>query len=186
MCVCEAAAAIIAEDARLVIVAESAKLAVDEELEFVAAISEFTWQRCVFIIGDTNITWRELRGFTIECSYVAAAFMHKRMFSILSELPWSLAKGCPATNSMALVEKDARRDPTCSLKILKLRAPGYSMVQLVTAVGLLPEIVWGTIPVEQGHGSLGFLHVYHPWACAGILCVAGCCARCELCFLASS
>jgi hypothetical protein len=167
--VCDVVGNILIEDSRLVLVVGEVETAVNEELKYIGVTDEYVWRRCAELIGDANYTWQEFRSDALDCCYTAVAFLHKRFLSVAKGLPWSLAVGNIENNIRNLGLEDATRDPDCSLKIYKRRLLGYNVNQLAFALRLIANLSWTTVLVEQGHGSCGILHIYHPWMSAQML-----------------
>ena len=124
----ESASAPLMEDARVAPQAEHIKGIISSEADYIYSLSSVTWQRLADIIRD-GTSADELKTDVMFRSHTLRAFMFKRVFSKLDELPWSLAQGDVATNVSQLTMATASRDPHCSLKILQLREMGFNLLQ---------------------------------------------------------
>ena len=58
---------------------------------------------------------------------------------------------------------------SCAHKVRLLLHKGFSRARLVSAVSLLREVPWSSVPVEQAHASAAVLHRYHPEYSVGLL-----------------
>ena len=84
----------------------------------------------------------------------------------MRELPWSLALGSIEDNLAGLEEED---EALADMTAFKVRELCKLRSQLVDALGLLREVHWSSISVEQAHGSSAVMHRRHTYA-AEMLC----------------
>jgi hypothetical protein len=93
---------------------------------------------------------------------VSAAFIHNRVFAELKNYPWCLAVGNVSENLEALEATEEPIRDSCTHKLRVLLRMGYNRTKLVSAVTLLQEVPWSSIPVEQAHASAAVFHRFHP------------------------
>ena len=82
------------------------------------------------------------------------------MFSRGRFAPWSLARGCIASNLRALTASDAPAEET-TFRVWSVLKLGVNSRELHEAIGLVVERRWSTRVVEQLHGACASLHKLH-------------------------
>lgn len=142
--------------------------AVSEEIFWLEGVGAFTWQRLAKVLGGVQEAW-ELRHAVVRGAHVAAAFMHRKVFSQMSEYPWKLCVGNVAANLDALAASEEPIRDSCAHKVRSLLKLGFNKDKLISAVQLLREVPWSSVPVEQAHASAAVLHRFHPEYGVGVL-----------------
>lgn len=131
------------------------------EIDWVESVGDLTWQRLAAVVGGGS-DWRGLRAEVVAASHVCAAYIHRKVFDVLSGWPWKLLEGDLEDNLAALeASNDAPGDPFAD-GIRELLRAGCNREQVKAAVLLLRDAPWSTAPVEQSHGSCAVLHKFHP------------------------
>jgi hypothetical protein len=155
-------------DDRVARQAERLQEIVAEEVFWIESVGALTWARLNRMLGEERGEW-ELRQAVVHGAHVAAAFIHNKVFSKLSEFPWKLAVGSISANLDALAASEEPIRDSCAHKIRRLLHMGYNRDKLHAAVALLREIPWSSVPVEQAHASAAVLHRFHPEYALGVL-----------------
>lgn len=148
-------------DDRLVRHATHLKELAQEEIEWVGALDAFTWERLSALLGGEFLPW-ELCHSALHACQVTRAFMHERVFSVLSDYPWRLAVGDIQKNLDLLAASEEPIPDSCAHKVRLLLRAGFNRTRLEEGVALLREVPWSSVPVEQAHASAAVLHRFHP------------------------
>lgn len=138
------------------------KECLDEEILFVESLGSLVWERLARIVGGTPaLLAPELRSLTLMCVYTTKAFIHRRLFATAEDYPWRLAQGDILANLQELCATDYSGTDSATRQIKALLAAGFDRHRLADALGLLRDVPWTTVTVEQAHGSMAVLHKYH-------------------------
>ena len=139
-----------------------------DEVGWVEHIGSFTWGRLGAVSGYVGEVC-ELRGSVVHSSHVAASFIQDKVFSPLKDYPWRLALGDVDENLQILAATGGPIRDSLTHKLRILLQMGYNKARLVSAVTLLREVPWSSVPVEQAHASAAVLHRFHPQYSTGML-----------------
>lgn len=159
------------DDDRVARRTEQLKQALADEVGWVEELDDFTWQRLAQVIDRKNsgMSPYDLRSAALTAVHVSCAYIHKKIFSVADELPWSLVAGDVSENLQRLADKGYDGDDPTVMKIVELLRLGYNRERLVEGVSLLRDVPWSTMTVEQAHGSLACIHRLHPTLSVGVL-----------------
>ena len=162
------------EDDRVALRLEELKEIASDEMEWIAGLSAYTWERLASGIEDCTPGFLRSSCLTVASSILC--FMKHRVFNVAEELPWSLVRGDRNAKLDAL---KAGPQPTAlvPLKIYRLLKMGYNRFALSLGIDRLGDHPWSTTTHEQGHGSSAVVHRAHPQyattlltACAMVHC----------------
>jgi hypothetical protein len=122
-------------------------------VEWLASRPDSLWD-CLASLTGGQETGADIRNLVVQAGHVQAAFIDEKFLDIAGQLPWLLCQGDVKANLLAFKDQnmDSILDHT-SIKIAKLLPLGCSLEVLADAVGLLGQVSWSTVAVEQGHGS---------------------------------
>ena len=134
--------------------------AVQEELAFLVQVQELTWQRLALVVGGDADAYH-LRSVCLRACFVAAGYIHGKLFVPLQEWPWKLALGDVIANLRALEDSQEPISDITTSNIRELLRQGYPVQKIVDGLALLQEVPWTTLGVEQAHGSCATLHKLH-------------------------
>ena len=146
------------EDDRVAARVDELEAALDDEIDWLHRVPEFTWQRPATLLGEPGP--QLLRSWCLHAGHVARAFIHRRVFTMARSYPWALLHGDVSANLNSLKNAEPVSEPVTA-KIQKLLQLGFNRVQIEQAVRLLGQIPWTTTTVEQGHGSTAIIHRLH-------------------------
>ena len=149
--VCDAVLMELLHDDRLAKRAGDIKEAMGSEIQWIADIGDFSWERVASVLGGAS-TPAKLRHRTVVAAGTIGAFLHKRFLSASLSYPWCLASGDIFANLERLAAEEEPVDPTAA-KIHRLLRLGYNRHALVQGVERMADARWTTTAQEQGHGS---------------------------------
>ena len=138
--------------------------AVQDEIAWLETLGPLVWSRCSHLLHGCPdpLGARVLRSDSITAALVTQSYIDFRVFSHARSLPWSLCRGDIAANLQSLQHSPTEPEDHLCQKLKELLQLGYSPKLLEDAVGLLQEVHWSTIQVEQAHGSVSSVHRLHP------------------------
>jgi hypothetical protein len=150
------------EDDRLLSRREELMESVYEELQWIAGLADYVWDRYAALVGG-KCEARLLRASVLRCGHVALSYIFFKVFRPMLGHPWSLAVGDIEANMSQLLAAEAASvaDPLAR-KLRALLAQGYNRTLLVDALTLLRSVPWSSVAVEQAHGSIALIHRMHP------------------------
>jgi hypothetical protein len=158
------------EDDRVASRPQELKEAFAEEARWVEGLDDFTWGRLAHIAGGgPGSSPYELRSAALTAVHISAAYIQKKLFNVVEELPWCLVVGDVSLNLQRLEDEGYDGDDPTVLKIVELMHLGYNRQRLVEGVSLLRDVPWSTVTVEQAHGSMAAIHRLHPTMSSEVL-----------------
>ena len=124
-------------DDRIVLQQAELREAFVSEQSWLGSLSMQLWQRLVVVVGST-LEGHDLRQVVLHAVHVSWAYLCARVFEVLDELPWSLARGDMADNLKLLLAGPSIQEPI-SRKIRCLHELGPLLLSY------LP--LWGSVPL---------------------------------------
>ena len=164
--ICDAVLVELLADARVALRLEHLQTTMLEELTWLADMSPFSWS---VLPGLVDCSAATLRSDTLRSANISAGCIHRKVFRVAQQLPWSLVRGDVRSNLQTLMQGPPPSDDT-SLKIFKLMQVRFSPNKLVEGIARIADVPWTTSIVEQGHGSAATLHRAHPLYGVDMLC----------------
>ena len=154
----DAVQAILVKDGRVVKQLSELRGAIDKEMTQIENLEPFIWTQLAAVCGLEPV---ELRDSVLRVAHVSCGFFRYRVLDEAEGLPWSLASGDVARN-LELLKNQPEPDEMNTYKIWCLLQIDWNRHELQSAVLLLLELCWWTLPAEQQHASLASLKRHHP------------------------
>ena len=148
-------------DDRLVKKCDELKNLLVEECLWLETLEPSVWNRLASVVGASQQP-KDLAHCVLHAAHVQVAYIKKSIFGQLESYPWCLAIGDVAANLDRLAETTGPIADSTTHKVRALLQVGFNRERLVAGIGLLQEVPWSTVPVEQAHASAACLHKYHP------------------------
>ena len=98
----------------------------------------------------------------LRSAYVGANYINRRIFEQRTVYPRKLVDGDILVNWDALAACGDAPEDGLTEKAHRLLKVGYNRERLADALGLLRDVPWSTMSVEQAHGSMACIHRSHP------------------------
>ena len=146
-------------DNRLLRQSEVLEGAMQDELMQLEQLSPGCWQA---LSGHLAVEAVTLRHLVLWGSHIVYAYMDLKIFSVISEMPWCLARGDIAANLEALrANTEPPQDPF-SRKIWALLVSGYPFYEILAAVELWSSASFTSHLTETLHASAALVRRHHP------------------------
>ena len=147
------------EDDRLALRCEDLAESVEEEVQWLLGLSDFTWGRLASLSGGRTGP-NELKTDVLLAGLTMSAFIGGRVFRVARSYPWSLTTDTDQQLD-DLGALDSPPEETIALNVWYMLRAGVSRARFLEAVALLGECQWSTRCVEQGHGSMACIRKQH-------------------------
>ena len=166
----EALSLMMLEDDRAVRLVEAYEACLNEEMDWMANITEPVWQMLELVACSSGSTCRAIRSACLHCAHTSCSYIHHNFLDHVRSLPWSLAIGDIEANLESLATSSAPLDDPVTKNIHALLKMNFSRPQLVEAVAMLKDCRWSTAFAEQLHAHAAALHRLHREYHAETLC----------------
>ena len=166
----EALSLMMLEDDRAVRLVEAYEACLNEEMDWMANITEPVWQMLELVACSSGSTCRAIRSACLHCAHTSCSYIHHNFLDHVRSLPWSLAIGDIEANLESLATSSAPLDGPVAKKIHALLTMNFSRPQLVKAVAMFKDCRWSTAFAEQLHAHAAVLHRLHREYHAETLC----------------
>ena len=140
------------EDDRLSRHVAAIERGLQEECQWIANVTWFTWSRLSGLLS--GLSAKALRSDCCLAASISAAYFTRKCLQVARCFPWRLCVGNIADNldQLASQSQCPSADATTQ-KIHQLLRIGYSRRALSEGVSLFRDVHWTTNNIEQGHGS---------------------------------
>ena len=158
------------EDDRAVRNVEAYEACLDEEMEWMANITEPVWQMLELAACNSDSSSRTIRSACLNCAHTSCSYTHHNFLKHVRSLPWSLAIGDVEANLESFSHSTEPVEDSVAKKIKALLGMQFNRPQLVEAVTMLKDCRWSTALAEQLHAHASVLHRLHREYTPEILC----------------
>ena len=146
-------------DNRLLRQADTLEAAMQDELMQFEQFPPVMWQTLSGHVAEEAAT---LRHLVIWGSHIVYAYMDLKIFSVIGELPWCLARGDIVANLEALQSNTEPPADPFSQKIWALLVSGYPFGEIQAAVQLWSTASFTSHLTETLHASAALVRRHHP------------------------
>ena len=140
------------EDDRLARHVAAIERGLQEECQWIADVSGFTWNRLSGLLS--GLPAKALRSACCLAASISAAYFTRKCLQVVQSFPWKLCVGNIADNLEQLASQiQCPSADATTQQIHHLLRIGYSRRALVEGILLLRDVHFATNNIEQGHGS---------------------------------
>ena len=148
-------------DNRLLQQVEGLQETVGAELDYIETLPTSVWQ---LLAAHTDRSGSQLRDLTLSGAHLSMGYLHVRVFSEISELPWSLAIGDLEANLEALASATVPLTDKVAHLFWGLLQKQYPKQHLLAALKLMSGVSFSSHVTERLHSSAALVRKHHQYS----------------------
>eukprot|EP00971_Amphidinium_carterae_P024970 492907-Amphidinium_carterae.1 len=129
--------------------------------ESVLTLHEHHFQFWNCFCTQTGLEALQLRHKVLQAAAIALTYVEEKTFKHAGMRPWNLLEGSIADNLSEFLEQDITDEPSIAHSIKRLATSPIHRNTVIEALGLLADVPWTTLLVEQLHGATSLVRRHH-------------------------